>query len=56
MNIIMKGYFNFTNGFGNLVESEDDVVNKIIEYVEDDCVMEDTINIVDDFLNLEIKN
>ena len=37
-----KGYFDFeTNGFGDLTNNEDDLVNKIIEYVENDCVMED---------------
>ena len=28
-------------GFGDVVKSQDDLVNKIIEYIENDCVMEE---------------
>lgn len=37
-----KGYFNYdTMGFGDVVESQDDLVDKIIYYIENDCQMED---------------
>lgn len=37
-----KGYFNYeTMGFGDVIDNEDDLVDKVIEYMENDCVMED---------------
>lgn len=37
-----EGYFDYdTMGFGDVVKSQDDLVNKIIEYIENDCVMEE---------------
>ena len=37
-----NGYFNYKEmGFGDVFDSEDDVVDKIIEYIDADCEMED---------------
>ena len=37
-----KGYFDFeTLGFGDVISSEDILIDKIIEYLENDCEMED---------------
>ena len=37
-----NGYFNYhTMGFGPVIDNEDDLVNRIISYIESGCVMED---------------
>ena len=37
-----NGYFQYeTMGFGPVIAEEDDLVNKLIEYMDNDCVMED---------------
>lgn len=37
-----KGYFDYeTMGFGDVIDNEEALVDKIIEYMENDCVMED---------------
>ena len=37
-----NGYFNYkNNGFGSVFDSEDELVDKIIEYIDNDCEMED---------------
>lgn len=37
-----EGYYNYeTMGFGKVINNEEDLVNKIIEYVENDCKMEE---------------
>lgn len=36
------GYFDYeTMGFGDVVRNEDDLVSKVIEYIDNDCKMED---------------
>lgn len=37
-----KGYFDFeTMGFGDIIEDEEVLINKIIEYINNGCIMED---------------
>ena len=53
-----KGYFNYqTMGFGDVVKTEDELVNKIIEYIDNDCVMEDEYKLrVERFFKYNDKN
>lgn len=44
-------------GFGELIDNEDDLVDKIIEYIENDCVMEDKYKErVDNFFKFRDQN
>lgn len=53
-----NGYFQYeTMGFGPVISEEDDLVNKLIEYMDNDCVMEDTYKKrVDDFFTYHDRN
>ena len=53
-----KGYYDYqTMGFGEIFYNGDDLVDKIIEYMENDCIMEDKyINRVDSFFKYHDKN
>ena len=53
-----KGYFDWkTMGFGEVIEEEDILVDKIIEYIENDCIMEDKYKErVDKFFKYNDKN
>lgn len=53
-----KGYFDYeTMGFGEVFENEDGIVEKIIEYVNNNCEMEDKYQKrVDDFFEFNDKN
>lgn len=53
-----KGYFDYeTMGFGEVFENEDDVVEKVMEYVSNNCEMEDKYKKrVDDFFEYTDKN
>lgn len=46
-----NGYFNYdTMGFGDVIYNEKSLENKVIEYMKNDCVMEDKYkNRVDNF-------
>lgn len=53
-----NGYFNYESmGFGEVIKSEEDMVNKIKYYLDNDCVMEDSYKKrVDDFFKHNDKN
>ena len=53
-----KGYFDYeTMGFGEVFENEDDVVEKVMEYVNNNCEMEDKYRKrVDDCFEYTDKN
>ncbi len=53
-----ESYFDYeTMGFGKVVSSEEDLINKISEYVENDCQMEEEYQErVDDFFTYRDKN
>lgn len=53
-----KGYFDFkTNGFGDLIDNEEDLINRIIEYIENDCKMENKYKErVDNFFKFRDQN
>ena len=53
-----KGYFDYdTMGFGEVFENEDDTVEKIIEYINNNCEMEEKYQErVDDFFKYNDKN
>ncbi len=53
-----NGYFNYdTMGFGDVVESEDELVEKIIDYINKDCEMEEVYKKrVDDFFKFRDRN
>lgn len=53
-----KGYFNYdTMGFGSVVGNEEDLVDKIIEYMDNNCEMEDEYKSrVDKFFKFNDKN
>ena len=53
-----ESYFDYeTMGFGEVISSEDDLISKIEEYVENDCRMEDEYQKrVDDFFTYRDKN
>lgn len=53
-----NGYFQYeTMGFGPVIKDEDDLVDKLIEYMDNDCVMEDVYKKrVDDFFKYHDRN
>ena len=53
-----NGYFNYrNNGFGPVIDNEDELVNKIISYIDNDCVMEDIYKTrVDEFFKYHDQN
>lgn len=53
-----KGYFDYESmGFGELLENEDELVSKIVYYLENDCIMEDKFKVnVDKFFKFNDKN
>lgn len=53
-----KGYFEFeTMGFGDITSQEDELIDKIEEYIENDCQMEDKYkDRVDKFFKFNDKN
>ncbi len=54
-----EGYFDYeTMGFGELIDNENDLINKIYYYLENDCIMEDNFkNNVDKFFKfIDKKN
>ena len=53
-----KAYFDYeTMGFGDITYNEDELVNRIIEYIENGCAMEDELKErVDEFFEFKDKN
>ncbi|MBQ2666049.1 CDP-glycerol glycerophosphotransferase family protein [Methanobrevibacter sp.] len=53
-----NGYFQYeTMGFGPVIKDEDELVDKLIEYMENDCIMEDKYKQrVDDFFKYNDHN
>ncbi|MBQ9027111.1 MAG: CDP-glycerol glycerophosphotransferase family protein, partial [Methanobrevibacter sp.] len=53
-----KGYFDYdTMGFGQIIKSEGDLVEKIISYIDNGCVMEDKYQKrVDEFFKFRDAN
>lgn len=53
-----EGYFDYeTMGFGPVVKSEDELVDSIINYMKNDCIMEDSYKKrVDDFFKYTDRN
>lgn len=53
-----KGYYDYqTMGFGQIIDNEDDLVEKIIEYMENDCLMDEKyIERVESFFKFHDKN
>lgn len=53
-----KGYYDYrTMGFGQIIDDEDDLVEKIIEYMENDCLMEDEyVKRVESFFKFNDRN
>ena len=53
-----KGYYDYgTMGFGQIIDDEDDLVEKIIEYIENDCLMEDEyVKRVESFFKFHDRN
>ena len=53
-----NGYFDYnTMGFGDVIKSEDEIIDKIINYLEDNCQMEDKYKErVDNFFKYTDKN
>ena len=53
-----KSYWNYeTMGFGEVIKSEDNLIDKIIEYIDNDCQMEEEYkNRVDNFFKFKDKN
>lgn len=53
-----KAYFDYeTMGFGDITYNEDELVNRIIEYIENGCAMEDEFKErVDEFFEFKDKN
>ena len=53
-----NGYFDYnTMGFGDVIKSEDELIDKIINYLEDNCQMEDKYKErVDNFFKYTDKN
>ncbi|SEL21599.1 CDP-glycerol glycerophosphotransferase, TagB/SpsB family [Methanobrevibacter gottschalkii] len=53
-----NGYFNYESmGFGEVIKNEEDIVNKIKYYLDNDCVMEDLYRKrVDDFFKYTDRN
>lgn len=53
-----NGYFNYkNNGFGPVEDSEDELINKVISYIDNDCEMEDIYkNRVDEFFKYHDQN
>jgi CDP-glycerol glycerophosphotransferase (TagB/SpsB family) len=44
-------------GFGQIIDDEDDLVEKIIEYMENDCLMEDEyVKRVESFFKFNDRN
>ena len=53
-----KGYFDFDElGFGDLITTEEDLIDKIFYYIDNDCKMEDKyVNRVETFFKHTDKN
>lgn len=53
-----KGYFEYESmGFGDVIKSEDDLVDKIMDYITNDCLMEEEYKgRVDKFFKFNDKN
>ncbi len=53
-----EGYWNYnTLGFGDVITDEDELVNRIIQYMENSCIMEDKYKKrVDNFFKFHDKN
>ena len=53
-----KGYWDYnTMGFGEVISKEEDIVNKIIDYIDNDCNMEEEYKKrVDKFFKFTDKN
>lgn len=53
-----NGYFNYESmGFGEVIKNEEDIINKIKYYLDNDCVMEDLYKKrVDDFFKYTDRN
>lgn len=53
-----NGYFNYESmGFGPVIKDEEELINKIIEYIDNDCVMENIYKKrVDDFFKYHDHN
>ena len=53
-----KGYYDYqTMGFGQVIDNEDELVEKIIDYMENDCLMdEEYIKRVESFFKFHDKN
>ena len=53
-----KGYYDFESmGFGKVLDNQDKLINKIEEYINQDCIMEEKyIKRVDTFFKFNDKN
>lgn len=53
-----KGYFDYeTMGFGDIIQTEEELIDKIIEYIENNCQMEEKYQKrVDKFFKYTDKN
>ncbi|MBR1416983.1 MAG: CDP-glycerol glycerophosphotransferase family protein [Bacilli bacterium] len=55
-NQYQEGYFSYENGFGDVIKNTDDVVNKIIKYIDNNYKVEQKyIKRMDDFFQLRDK-